>query len=172
MDLDLVHHRLDFLVHAQVHQPLGGEIAHPDGPDRALPVQPLHRPPCAIVVPKGLVDQVQVDMFHPQRLPRAVKGPQRFVIPGVLHPQLGGDQPFLSGQPGAAQGRAHGRFILIGCRGVKQAVPCRESICDALLTLAAVPDLKGAVSDHRQFDPVVERPALHSTTSSILAFSF
>ena len=120
VDLNLIDHGPDLLVHAQVYQPLRGEVAHPDGPDRALPVQPLHSPPGAVVVSEGLVNQVQVDVVQPQLLQGTVKGLERSIIPGVLHPQLGGDEPLIPGHPGTAERPANRRFIR--CGGVKQAV--------------------------------------------------
>ena len=42
----------------------------------------------------------------------------------------------------------------------------------ALLTLCGILDLERTIADHRQFYPVIESPALHSSTSFSSAFSF
>ena len=86
VDLDLIHHRLDLLVHAQIHQPLWRKVAHPDGPDDSLLIQALHSPPCAIVVTKRLMDQIEIDVIQAQLLQRAVKGFECAIVACVLNP--------------------------------------------------------------------------------------
>ena len=58
VDLDLVDHGTDLVVHAQIDQPLRGKVAHPDGAHRSLAVQPFHGAPCSVIIAEGLVDQI------------------------------------------------------------------------------------------------------------------
>ena len=67
MSLDLVDGRRDLVLIDQVDQPIHREVRDPDGPDSALPLEFLHRPPLAVVVAEGLVNQVQVDIVKPRR---------------------------------------------------------------------------------------------------------
>ena len=57
MGFNLIHGRNDLVMHHQVHQPVGWEVADPDGAYPAFLVQLLHRAPRAIHIPKGLVNQ-------------------------------------------------------------------------------------------------------------------
>ena len=68
------------------------------------------------------MDQVQVDVVQIQLFQGTVKGLERSIVPGVLDPQLGGDEPLIPGHPGTAERPANRRFIFIRCGGVKQAV--------------------------------------------------
>ena len=66
--LDLVHRRRDLVVLDEVDKPVGIEVRDAYGPDQALPVQVLHRPPRAVIVTERLVDQAQVHVVQPSRL--------------------------------------------------------------------------------------------------------
>jgi hypothetical protein len=68
MGLDLVDRRGDLVVVDQVDQPVGVEVRHPDRLDQTLTVEVLHRPPGAVDVAEGLVDQVQVEVVQAQPL--------------------------------------------------------------------------------------------------------
>ena len=67
MGFDLVDRGGDLVVVDQVDQPVGVKLATPDRLDQPLLVQVLHGPPGAVVVPEGLVDQVQVEIPRPRR---------------------------------------------------------------------------------------------------------
>ena len=84
MGFDLVHRRHHFVMHHQVHQPVGLEVADPDGAYPAFPVQLLHGPPGAMHIPKGLVDQVQIELLQSQPLQRPVKRLLGAFVPGIL----------------------------------------------------------------------------------------
>jgi hypothetical protein len=60
--LDLIDSRLDLVVVDQVDQPVGVEVRDADRANQSLVVQVLHRAPGAVVVAKGLVDQVEVEV--------------------------------------------------------------------------------------------------------------
>jgi len=55
--LDLVDGRRDLVVLDEVHEPVAGEVGHPDRPDQALLVQVLHGPPLRIEIAERLVDE-------------------------------------------------------------------------------------------------------------------
>ena len=63
MSLDLIHRRNHLVMHHQVHQTVGLEVADPDGSYPAFPVQVFHVSPSAIHIPKGLVNQVQIEIL-------------------------------------------------------------------------------------------------------------
>ena len=62
--LDLIDRRGDVVVDKEVHHPVRLEIAQSDSTGPALSINPLHRPPGAIYVTVGLVDQVQVHVIR------------------------------------------------------------------------------------------------------------
>lgn len=68
MGLDLIDRGHEFVVDDQVHQPVRLEVADADGSDPAFPVQFLHRPPGAIDIAVGLVDQIQIQVIQLQPL--------------------------------------------------------------------------------------------------------
>ena len=64
----LVHRRRHVVVDHQVHQAVGREVTDPDGPGPPLSDQRPHVAPGAVHVPKGLMDQVQVETVQLQPL--------------------------------------------------------------------------------------------------------
>lgn len=61
------------MVHTKVCQTVRCEIAYPDCPDQAYPIQFLHRPPGTIVVTKRLMNQIEVQIVKPQFFKRSVE---------------------------------------------------------------------------------------------------
>ena len=64
MGFDLVHGRRHLVMAYHVHDPVGWEVAEADGADPTFTIQFFHRSPGAIHIPKGLVDQVQIQSIE------------------------------------------------------------------------------------------------------------
>ena len=75
MDLNLVDCRQNLMIDAQIYQAGFIKVADSNGPDDPIPVHFFHRPPCAVVIAKWLMDQVEVQMLQPQPFHR------RFIFP-------------------------------------------------------------------------------------------
>ena len=103
--LDLVDRRGEVVVVDQVDQPVEVEVGHPDGRDQPLLVQVLQGPPGAVVVPEGLVDQVQVEVVEAEPGQRLGEGSLGAVLAAVLDPQLGGDEQLVPRMPLVAMAR-------------------------------------------------------------------
>ena len=84
--LDLVDRRCDFVVDDEVDEPVGEEVGHADGAHAALVQEFLHRPPGAVVVVEGLVDEVEVDVVQTEPGQRSSERGLGGVVAGVFHP--------------------------------------------------------------------------------------
>ena len=139
----------------EVHQPVGVEVGDPDRLDHALLVQVLHGAPGAVVVPEGLVDQVQVEVVEAESLQRLLEGPLGAVLAAVLDPQLGGDEQLVPRDAAVPDGPADGLFVPVRLRGVEVAVADGEGVGDGLLGLVGG-DRVDAEPEDRHLDAVVE----------------
>ena len=107
----------------QVHHAVGVEVAHADGRDPALPVQLLHRPPRAVHVAVGLVDQVQVQVVQAEPLQRAVeRRAWCFSYPASASQSLVVTNSSSRGTPLRLMALADGLFVAVRRRRVDQAV--------------------------------------------------
>ena len=106
MGFDLVDRGGDLVVVDQVDQPVGVEVGDPDRLDQPLLVQVLHGPPGAVVVPEGLVDQVQVEVVEAESGQRLLEGSLGAVLAAVLDPQLGGDKQLVPRDAAVGDGPA------------------------------------------------------------------
>ena len=64
VSFQLVHGRLDLVMQEKVLQALAGKARHADGPHTSLLVEPLHGPPCGIVVAVRFVHQVKIEVIE------------------------------------------------------------------------------------------------------------
>ena len=119
MQLHLVDHGLDAGVAGQVGEPFRVEVAHANGANFACLVQLFHGAPGAVVVAKGLVDEIQVQIIQPQLVQGGLERLLGVFIAGVLNPQLGGDEQLLPGDARLAQGCAYGFLVEIGGGGAE-----------------------------------------------------
>ncbi|MBB6404475.1 hypothetical protein HNP00_001788 [Arthrobacter sp. AZCC_0090] len=98
---ELVDGRDDLAVVDEVDQPVQVEVRNPYRAGEAVLVDFLHGAPLAVVVPERLVDQVQVEVVHSEPAERVVEGALGVVLNtacrGVLDPELGSDEQFLTG---------------------------------------------------------------------------
>ena len=157
MGFDLVHRRHHFVMHDQVHQPVGLEVADPDGAYPAFPVQLFHGPPRAIHVPKGLVDQVQIQILQLQPLQRSFKRLLGAFVSGILNPELGGDEQLFSWHTASLDGVADGLFIAISSRGINQTVASAYRFVDASFAFFGIRHLKNAEPQEGHLHTVIER---------------
>ena len=95
MRFKLVYDGFYFVMQEKVLQAFIRETRNPDSPDASLFIEPLHRPPCGIVIPVGFVHQIEVKIVQPELFHREVESPQGIVVLVVLHPQFGGYEEFL-----------------------------------------------------------------------------
>jgi hypothetical protein len=133
--LDLVDRRRDVVVVDEVDQPVGVEVGDPDRLDQPLLVQALHRAPGAVVVPEGLVDQVQVEVVEAESDQRPLEGSLGAVLAAVLDPQLGGDEQLVPTDAAGGDCPADGRFVPVRLGGVEVAVAAGEGVGGGLLGL-------------------------------------
>src|SRR5690606_38368607 len=110
------------VVHDQVHQSVGLEVADPNGPDAALAMQVLHRPPRAMHVTKGLMDQVEVEVVEPQAAQRTVECRSGALESGVLDPELGGYEQLLARHAAASERVANRLCVLVGGRRINEPI--------------------------------------------------
>jgi hypothetical protein len=118
-------------------------------------VQLLHRPPGAVVVAEGLVDQVQVQPVQAEPLQGPVERPAGVVLAGVGDPQLGGDEQLPARDAAGLDGPADGLLVDVGGGGVDVPVAGGEGIGDGLLGLLRW-DLIDAEAEDRHLHAVVE----------------
>ena len=141
---------------ADVGQDLRIAVAHADGPELAGLVCLLHGPVGADIVAHGLVDQVQVDVVQSQLLHRRLNGPFGALVAGVLHPQLRGDEQFLTGYAAFGDGTAHGLLVHVGCSGVDEAVSRGDGVQNRLLADGRVRHLEHAEALQGHLNSVVQ----------------
>jgi hypothetical protein len=165
--LDLVDRRGEVVVVDQVDQPVEMEVGHPDGRDQPLLVQVLHGPPGAVVVPEGLVDQVQVEVVEAEPGQRLGEGSLGAVLAAVLDPQLGGDEQLVPRDAAGGDGPADGLLVVVGLGGVEVAVADREGVADRLLGLVGR-DLEDPEPQDRHLHAIVEGHEAHPTPSVVL----
>src|SRR4051794_34411701 len=96
MALDLVHRRDDLVVLDQVDEAVREEVRDADRADRPLAVERLHRPPRAVVVAEGLVDQVEVEVVEPELAERRLARAPRIVLAAVVDPHLRRDEELVA----------------------------------------------------------------------------
>lgn len=92
MDLNLVDCRQNLMIDAQIYQAGFIKVADSNGPDDPIPVHFFHRPPCAVVIAKWLMDQVEVQILQPQPFHRRFSSHFSTFVTGVLYPELCGDK--------------------------------------------------------------------------------
>ena len=154
MQLHLVDHRGDPGIQAQVGQPVRVEVAHADGPDLSSLVQLLHGPPGSVVVVHRLVDQVQVQIVQAQLLHRSLEGSPSALIPGILNPQLGGDEQLFPGDPAFGDSGSHRFLVEISGGGIDKPIPHRKGVAHRLLTDSSFRHLKYPEALQRHLDSV------------------
>jgi hypothetical protein len=118
MRLDLVDRRRDVVVLDEVDEPVGVEVGDPDGVDQAIAVEVLHRPPGAVVVADGLVDEVHVEVVQAKALQGLLEFALGGVLAGVLDPHFGGDEQLVAGDAAVDDRAADGFLVAVGRGGV------------------------------------------------------
>ena len=74
MDLNLVDCRQNLMIDAQIYQTGFIKVADSNGPDDPIPVHFFHRPPCAVVIGKRLMQQHKVEIVKLQFAQRFQNG--------------------------------------------------------------------------------------------------
>ena len=154
--LDLVDGGHDFVVHEEIHEPVGIEITHPDGLDAARLVKLLHRPPGAVHVAERLVDQVQVEVVELELVQRRLESRLGPFVAGVLHPEFGGDEEFFARDATFLNGFTYRLLVAVGRRRVEQSVACLDGVQDAALALGEVGHLEDPEAEDGHLEPVVQ----------------
>jgi hypothetical protein len=121
-------------------------------------------PPGAVVVPEGLVDQVQIQVVEAEPGQRLGEGSLGAVLAAVLDPQLGGDEQLVPRDAAGGDGPADGLLVVVGLGGVEVAVADGEGVADRLGGLVGR-DLEDPEPQDRQLDAVVEGDEAHPTPS-------
>jgi len=142
--LDLVYRLGNGSVAAQVSQPVGIKVGHPDGAYDSLLNQSLQGPPGAVVVPHLLVEKDHVDILQPQFLQGAQNGVPCFDFSKILHPHFGGDKDLVPGQAAGSKGTAHGFLIEVGRGGINEPVSLLKRLQNRLLAEGLICNLKYA----------------------------
>jgi hypothetical protein len=132
------------------------EVRHADGLGQALAVELLHRPPGAVVVAEGLMDQVEVDVVEAESLQRRLERPLGVALADVLDPEFGGDEQLAARDAAGGDGAADGLLVLVGGGGVNGPVAGGQRVADGLLGLLGG-DLVDAEAEDGHLHAVVER---------------
>ena len=122
MGFHLVHRRGDLHESAQVNKPVRIKIGNANSPKVAYLIGLLHRPPGAVVVAKGLMDEQQVDIIGSQLLERLLNRCLCLFVTGIGNPNLGGEKQLAAGNAAFLQGPAHRFLVAIGLGGINGAV--------------------------------------------------
>lgn len=117
----------------KVGQPVEVEVAHPNSMFLSILINFLHRSPCAIYITEGLVHQIEVNIFLPQPIQRAVKGFNRGFVPVILYSQLRSNENFLARDTTALNGVTYCLLASVSGGGINPAIPRHESIVDTFL---------------------------------------
>ena len=147
----------------EVYEPVRHEIADTDSPDAPFPVQFLHGPPGTVIIIEWLVYEVQVQIFQSQPVEGTPEGHLGAFIPGILYPELGGDEHVLPGDAARADGPAYGLLVEIGRRRIHKAVPHRQGIGHSPFTLCGILYLIDAKAQNGHPDTVGQGNVLHDT---------
>jgi hypothetical protein len=121
----------------------------------ALTVQRLDRPPRAVVVTEGLVDEIQVQVVEAEALQRRLERAPGAGFAGVLDPELGRDEKLLARDARGADRAADRFLVLVGRGGVDVPVAGGERLADGALGLLRR-DLVDAEAEDRDLDAVVQ----------------
>src|SRR5215218_1342073 len=158
--LDLVDGRNDLVVLDQVYEAVRVEVGDADRPDAPLAVERLHGAPGAVVVPEGLVDEVQVEVVDAESLQGGLECAASALLAGVLDPELGRDEKIFARDAAGADRATDRLFVLVGGCRVDVAVACGERVRNRLLS-GFRGDLVDAESEGGHLDTVVERDYVH-----------
>ena len=134
--LDLINLRFDPGIAAQIQQTVRQEITDPDSTYFSFPVEVFKRPPGPIIVSKGHVDQIQIQIIQPQLFQGPFKSLYRTVISHFLNIGFGCDKKFLPGNPAVSYRPSYSLLILIRTGRIDQAVPCFYCFCDNLFAVS------------------------------------
>ncbi|MMZ62506.1 hypothetical protein D1872_247170 [compost metagenome] len=83
---DLVDGGHDFIMHNEVHQTVGQEVADTDRLNLAFAVQVFHRTPSTVVIAERLVNKVQIEIVELQLLQGFGKRELGSLVAGILNP--------------------------------------------------------------------------------------
>jgi hypothetical protein len=160
VQLDLVDRRHDVRAIDQPAEVLGAEVRDADRTRPAVGEERLGRLVCldGLLEVGGyrLVQQVEVHLVDPEPPQAGLEADLRGVVPVVAEPQLGGDEDLVAIGAGAADALADLALVVVGGRGVDQAVSVTQRGLDGkdgLLRRA----LEDAQAESRHRDVVVER---------------
>ena len=118
-------------------------------------IQFFHRPPGAVHIPDGLVDQVKVQPIELQFLQGPFKRLAGVLIPGIRYPQLGRYKQVFPCHAAAFDRFSDRFFIAVRSCGVDQAVPGLDGFNHAAFAFFGIGDLKNAEPEHGHFHAVI-----------------
>ena len=96
MRFDLTDRWDDFVEADDVHHAIRLEVAETYGPRFSLAIQVFHGSPGSMDVPVGLMDQIEIQVFHVQALQRFLKCHLGFLVSGVMYPEFGSEEKFFA----------------------------------------------------------------------------
>lgn len=141
---DLVNCRNHFVINDEVYKPIRIEVADTDGFDAAISIQLLHRPPRAVNVAVGLVDQIQVEVIQSQLVQRPLESLLGAFVTSILNPEFGGDENLVSRHATLLDGFADGFFVAVRSCRVNQTVADFDRVRDASFTCLQIAHLEDA----------------------------
>ena len=86
MQLHLIDHRRNLCIEAKIGKPIRIEIGDANCTNLARLIEFLHRAPCAVIVVKGLMDQIEIQIIQPQLIHGDGERLLRALIARILHP--------------------------------------------------------------------------------------
>lgn len=119
----------------EIDQAVRVEVRHADRPYPTLLVEVLHGAPRAVNVAVRLVDQVQVEVVEAEPPQRGVEGVTGGFLTGVLHPQFGRDEQFVSRDAARGDRPPDGLLVAVGGGGVQHSVAGGQGVENDLLGL-------------------------------------
>ena len=122
MGFHLIDHGCNFCELTQIDQSVRVEVGHANSPQLSLFVCFLHGSVCAVIISKGLMDQHQVKVVGFQLVQGFVDGCLCLFITGVGHPDLAGEEQFLSGYATGSHTISHTTLVAVGLCGIDMTV--------------------------------------------------
>ena len=123
MGFHLIDHGCNFCELTQIDQSVRVEVGHANSPQLSLFVCFLHGSVCAVIISKRLMDQHQVKVVGFQLVQGFVDGCLCLFITGVGHPDLAGEEQFLSGYATFLDSIAYRFLVSVGLSGINRAIP-------------------------------------------------
>ncbi|MNI41446.1 hypothetical protein D3C73_956990 [compost metagenome] len=159
--LYLVDGRHHLVERHEIRQPIRLEVADADCPDLAGLLQLLHRPPGAVDIPVGLMDEIEIHIIKLQTIQGALELRLGSLVAGVLQPELGGDKELAAPDAALPDPVPDLGLILIGGGGIDQPIAGVYGLDDGTLALCRLRHLEDSKAQQGHLYTVIESDCVH-----------